>query len=175
MTRIMNMKPSLGKFFVMMTQIKLLPVDKIMKRITLIAFVALLASACGGNNGPQITVYKSPTCGCCKQWIAHLEDKGFNVKAVNVADVTPYKEANGVTPELRSCHTALVDGYVVEGHVPAQDIQRLITEKPQLQGLAVPGMPAGSPGMEQPGPKNPYTVVGFDNDGKRIAYSEHNP
>ena len=97
----------------------------------------------------EIEVYKSATCGCCKEWVKHLQANGFSVKAHDVADITAQKTANGVPAKLASCHTAKVDGYVIEGHVPASDIKRLLKERPAVSGLAVPGMPVGSPGMEQ--------------------------
>lgn len=106
------------------------------------------------NNGSsaqakEVTVYHSPTCGCCKKWISHLERSGFVTKSVVVDDVTPIKDKFNVPRNLSSCHTAVVDGYVIEGHVPASAIKKLLTEKPtDFEGIAVPGMPMGSPGME---------------------------
>ncbi len=97
-----------------------------------------------------ITVYKTPTCGCCTKWIDHLEDAGFAVEARDLPDLTALKAENGVPSGLASCHTATVEGYVVEGHVPADDIRRLLADRPAVAGLAVPGMPLGSPGMEHP-------------------------
>ncbi|MDH5184391.1 MAG: DUF411 domain-containing protein [Gammaproteobacteria bacterium] len=145
-----------------------------MRRIFLILTIFLGFSACdSAPSGPEITVYKSPTCGCCKKWITHLEDNGFDVTAKNVADVNPYKAENGLPPVLASCHTALVDGYVIEGHVPADDIKRLLKEKPAISGLAVPGMPTGSPGMEQGAHKDRYDVVAFDNKNQMSVYSSH--
>ena len=99
-------------------------------------------------DGPEVTVYKSATCGCCGKWIEHMQDAGFKVTAHNRQDMNQIKEEHGVAYELRSCHTAVVDGYVLEGHVPAGDIRRLLKERPAVDGLAVPGMPSGSPGME---------------------------
>jgi hypothetical protein len=121
----------------------------------------------------EITVYKSPTCGCCKGWVKHLEDNGFSVKVHDVADIMPYKTANGVPATFGSCHTATVDGYVIEGHVPASDIKRLLKERPPVSGLAVPGMPAGAPGMEQGGPKDRYDVLTFDKQGKTGVYARY--
>ncbi|MFV1982667.1 MAG: DUF411 domain-containing protein [Thiohalomonadales bacterium] len=121
----------------------------------------------------EITVYKSPTCGCCTKWISHLEKNGFKVNAFNVKDVSVYKVKNKVTPELASCHTATVNGYTIEGHVPAQDIVRLLKEKPNVKGLAVPGMPMGSPGMEMGSKKDPYDVVSFDEKGNKKIFSSH--
>lgn len=123
--------------------------------------------------GPEITVYKSPTCGCCKKWVKHLEDNGFEVKAENVTDVIQYKIKYGVTPQLASCHTAVIDGYTIEGHVPASDIKRLLRERPALQGLSVPQMPVGTPGMEQGDRKDPYQVISFDRDGRTEVFSDY--
>ena len=120
----------------------------------------------------EITVYKSPTCGCCNAWIDHLEDNGFSVIKKDLRDTSPIKAAHGVTPGLASCHTALVDGYVVEGHVPAADIRRLLSERPAVKGLTVPGMPMGSPGMEGPR-KDPYNVLTFDGQGRTTVFSRH--
>ena len=120
----------------------------------------------------EVTVYKSASCGCCKNWMKHMQDNGFTVKSVDVADVSPYRLRHGVSPTLASCHTALVDGYVIEGHVPAADIRRLLKERPKVRGLAVPGMPNGSPGMEQ-GYVEPYDVLSFDKNGKVLVYSRH--
>lgn len=121
----------------------------------------------------EIVVYKSPTCGCCKNWISHLKQNGFKVEAHDVKDVAPYKEELGITPALASCHTAVVDGYVIEGHVPASDIKRLLRERPDVRGLTVPGMPVGSPGMEQGNVKQPYNVISFDKNGKNRIFSSH--
>lgn len=122
---------------------------------------------------PTVTVYKSPTCGCCKDWVTHMESNGFTVKVFNVRDVTPYKRINGVTPELASCHTAVVDGYIIEGHVPAEDIVRLLKERPEVKGVSVPGMPVGSPGMEMGSRKDPYSVVTFDKAGNITVFARH--
>jgi hypothetical protein len=117
---------------------------------------------------PTVAVMKDPTCGCCEKWIAHLREEGFTV-AVTDGPVTPLKVRLGVPRELSSCHTAQVDGYVVEGHVPAGAIKRLLAEKPQGIGLAVPGMPAGSPGMEVEGMEPAtYQVVLFGPDIRSV-------
>jgi len=120
----------------------------------------------------EITVYKSPTCGCCNQWIDHLEDNGFSVIKKDLRNVNAFKADYGVTPRLASCHTAVVDGYVVEGHVPAADIRRLLAERPAVKGLTVPGMPMGSPGMEGPR-KDPYDVLTFDGHGNTTVFARH--
>ena len=122
----------------------------------------------------EVTVYKSPTCGCCKKWISHLEDNGFRVKAVDMNSVMPIKRQYGIGNSTASCHTALIDGYVIEGHVPASDIKRLLKDKPgHIRGLAVPGMPVGSPGMEQGARKDPYAVLSIDKTGRTEVYSRH--
>lgn len=121
----------------------------------------------------EITVYKSPTCGCCSKWVRHLEQNGFSVVAKDVRDVVPYKIRGGVTPELASCHTAFVEGYVIEGHVPAGDIKRLLRERPAAKGLAVPGMPIGSPGMEQGSRKDAYEVKLINNQGGHSTFAKH--
>lgn len=121
---------------------------------------------------PAVTVYKTPTCGCCKLWVAHLKDNGFPVRTEDHDDLALIKKYNGVPPQLSSCHTALVEGYVVEGHVPADVIDKLLAERPQVTGIAVPGMPAGSPGMETPGrPAQRYQVLTFDRSGRTGVFA----
>ena len=127
------------------------------------------------NTPPAVVVYKSASCGCCSSWVEHLRANGFQVEAQNVDDarlLIVAKEA-GVTDALSSCHTAKVGGYVVEGHVPAADILRMLKERPSIAGLAAPGMPTGSPGMEQGGRKDPYDVIAFTKDGRRSVYARH--
>ena len=97
--------------------------------------------------GPSIKVYKTATCGCCKAWVQHLRDNGFRVETVDMPDLSLIKQKYGVKPALQACHTAVVDGYVVEGHVPADVILKLLKDHPAVAGVAVPGMPGGSPGM----------------------------
>jgi len=132
----------------------------------------LLLFAAAPALAAEVTVYKSPTCGCCKEWVKHLQANGFSVVAKDVPDVEPYKDAHGVPPMLASCHTARVNGYTIEGHVPAVDIKRLLKERPQVRGLAVPGMPAGSPGMEGLFTQR-YDVLTFDQDGRTAVYARH--
>ena len=107
-------------------------------------------------------------------WVAHLEANGFTVKTTDVRDLNAVKTEAGVPAVLSSCHTALVDGYVVEGHVPADDVKRLLSERPAIAGISVPGMPIGSPGMEGPNPQ-PFDVVAFDEDGAFSRFSSHKP
>jgi hypothetical protein len=119
---------------------------------------------------PAVTVYKSPTCGCCSKWIDHLKGHGFDVKALDVEDIDLVKKTYGVPPALASCHTSLVGGYIVEGHVPADAVSRLLRERPAIAGITVPGMPVGSPGMEMPGRRDPYSIMSFDKAGKYTVY-----
>jgi hypothetical protein len=119
---------------------------------------------------PTVTVYKSASCGCCGKWIAHLREAGFTVVAYDTEDLPSVRTNMGVPFRLTSCHTARVGKYVVEGHVPADLIQRLLAEHPALAGLSVPGMVTGSPGMEGPGAE-PYDVIAWDRDGKTTVYA----
>jgi hypothetical protein len=118
-----------------------------------------------------IKVYKTPTCGCCKAWVEHLEQNGFKVEVVDMPDLSAVKTKYGVRPEMQACHTAVVNNYVVEGHVPADVILKMINEKPAIAGIAVPGMPMGSPGMEG-GAKESYAVMSFDSTGKSAVYAK---
>ena len=122
---------------------------------------------------PTITVFKDPNCGCCKEWVTHLRKHAFNVVARDTSDMAGIKATARVPRQLYSCHTAFVNGYVVEGHVPAADIQRLLTEKPKVAGIAVGGMPAGSPGMEVPGRVDRYDVTAFGRDGATSIFARH--
>ncbi len=140
--------------------------------VVLIAGTAFASLSTKDAGALEVTVYKNPTCGCCSKWIAHLEANGFQVNAHDLADLTQVKLEHGIRRELTSCHTALVDGYVIEGHVPAEDIQRLLQERPDVVGLAVPGMPMGSPGMEGP-TSEPYNVLTFDRDGNTTVFAKH--
>lgn len=140
--------------------------------VVLIAGTAFASFSTKDAGALEVTVYKSPTCGCCSKWIAHLEANGFKVDAHDVADLTQVKLEHGIRRELTACHTALVDGYVIEGHVPAEDIQRLLQERPDVVGLTVPGMPMGSPGMEGP-TSNPYDVLTFDRNGNITVFAKH--
>ncbi|MGY4876965.1 DUF411 domain-containing protein [Vreelandella aquamarina] len=112
-----------------------------------------------------VEVHSDPNCGCCSAWVDHLEANGFDVDHQRHSDVRGVKIAQGVAPELASCHTAIIDGYVIEGHVPASDIQRLLEEQPDIAGLSVPGMPHGSPGMET-GRVDDYAVVSWTHDNR---------
>jgi hypothetical protein len=124
--------------------------------------------------GPLVEVFKTPTCGCCSQWVEHMRTNGFAVRTNDLADLTDIKKSRGVPDQVQSCHTAVVNGYVVEGHVPAADVHRLLKEKPAIAGIAVAGMPVGSPGMEYPGTKaQPYTVMSFDKNGVTRVFAKH--
>jgi hypothetical protein len=136
---------------------------------------AAVSANAHSHAGPvSITVYKSPQCGCCKTWVEHLRKEGFEVTANDVDDMPAIKAKLGVPGALGSCHTAVVGEYVVEGHVPGADIRRLLAEKPKVAGIAVPGMPVGSPGMEIPGvPADKYDVIAFAKDGKHRVFASH--
>lgn len=121
-----------------------------------------------------MTVYKSPTCGCCGKWVEHMEEAGFEVTVDDFADMSMIKEQHGIQPDLQSCHTAIVGDYIIEGHVPADAIERLLAEQPDIAGLVVPGMPIGSPGMEVDGYEDaPFTVFAFDVDGETMPYTRY--
>jgi hypothetical protein len=145
----------------------------------LVSAGALLARRAGatvplgaGAARPPLTVYKDPSCGCCKAWIAHMEKSGFPVTAHDDADMDALKDHYGVPSGVRSCHTALVGNYVIEGHVPAADVDRLLKEQPKVAGLSVPGMVMGSPGMEGSMSK-PYTVLAFQKTGATTSFASH--
>jgi hypothetical protein len=121
---------------------------------------------------PTIEVYKDPTCGCCGKWVEHLRANGFSARVNEIAALDAFKSRVGVPAALASCHTALVDGYVIEGHVPAAEIRRLLTDRPKARGLAVPGMPPGAPGMDIPRAPG-YTVLLFDADGTSRNYRSY--
>jgi len=123
---------------------------------------------------PKVMVYYNTDCGCCKDWLTHLEKNGLEVKAVAMDDVQPIKDDYKLPPQMASCHTAIVDGYVIEGHVPADDIKKLITEKPKdIVGLSVPQMPVGTPGMEMGNRKDSFQVIAFDKKGNLSVYNEY--
>lgn len=134
-----------------------------------------VARQAGGAEAlPVVIVHKSPTCGCCGLWVDHLRAAGFRVEVRNSDNLMPIKQSVGVPADKASCHTAQVGAYFVEGHVPAEDIKRLLMDKPDARGLTVPGMPAGSPGMEMPdGSKQPYTVELVGNDGTSTNFASH--
>lgn len=121
---------------------------------------------------PVIEVYKTAYCGCCKEWIKHLEANGFTVKAKDVDNPSDYREKFGIPAQYGSCHSGRVNGYGLEGHVPAAEIKRMLAEKPKARGLAVPAMPLGSPGMEGPR-SDPYDVLLIKDGGKATVYQHY--
>ena len=120
---------------------------------------------------PPVEVYKRATCGCCTAWIAHLQSAGFVVRSTNVDDPGEMRRRHGIADRYASCHTALVGGYAVEGHVPAHDVERLLAERPQALGLAVPGMPSGAPGMDAD--RAPFDVLLVDRTGSARVYAHY--
>ena len=141
-----------------------------------IAFTILLAttSSVQAANLPNAIMYRDPACTCCGAWMKHLQSQGFTVKNVPTADMISFKQKQGVTDDLASCHTAIIDGYVVEGHVPSDDIKRLLAQKPDnIRGIAVPGMPVGTPGMEMGDKKDSYAVVSFDKKGQTKVFKQY--
>jgi len=144
-----------------------------MRRPTLIALAAAAAFVSSAASAAQLTVYKSPTCGCCAKWIEHVRQHGFAVKVVETEDMAGVKKRLGIPDKLASCHTTQVGGYFVEGHVPAADIKRLLAQKPKAAGISVPGMPIGAPGMEHGDHKQPYATVLVGKDGKLSLFARH--
>ena len=138
------------------------------------ALLARDAVAAPAPAGTAVTVYKDPNCGCCAKWVDHMGAAGFRATVKDTADMDAVKKRLGVPANLQSCHTAVVGDYVVEGHVPAGDVQRLLREKPAVRGIAVPGMPTGSPGMEVPGRHaDRYEVVAFARGGSTRTFARH--
>jgi len=144
------------------------------------AFVSLALTSAAARTSPReaaakkptITVYKDAGCGCCKKWIEHLIKNGYRVDAKDAPDMAEIKRTLGVPDGITACHTAVVNGYLIEGHVPAADIDRLLAQKPRIAGLAVPGMPTGSPGMDG-GAAQRYRVLTFDKNGKTAVFASH--
>ena len=125
---------------------------------------------------PEIAIYRSESCGCCTKWGEHVETEGFTIQDKVIENMEAFKQANGITPELSSCHTAIIDGYVVEGHVPAASIKRMLNERPDIRGLTAPGMPMGSPGMETAGVKaEPFDVLAIAQDGTTTVFDQIRP
>ncbi|HAF56393.1 MAG TPA: metal-binding protein [Thauera sp.] len=121
----------------------------------------------------EVVMYKDPNCGCCGKWAEHMREHGFKVKEVATAEMGVVKREARVPQALGSCHTAKVGGYVVEGHVPAADVRRMLDQKPAIAGISAPGMPMGSPGMEGPYPADRYDVVSFDAQGRTAVFASH--
>jgi hypothetical protein len=147
--------------------------------IGLVAVLGITVAVFAGRSAEAarqsvIDVYKDPACGCCSLWVEHLREHGYTVSTTDTRDLAALKMRNGVPREMQSCHTALVDGYVIEGHVPAADVQRLLSDRPAIAGLAVAGMPIGSPGMEVEGvPSQPYDVMAFEDGGGAFVFASH--
>ena len=139
---------------------------------TAILLAMLSPAAWAADALPIVTVYKTPTCGCCSKWVDHMKANGFRVVTQDMNDVTPHKQRLGLPVGMGSCHTAEVGGYLVEGHVPATDVKRLLAEKPKAKGLVSPGMPQSAPGMDMPG-KAPYEIFLVRTDGTTASYARH--
>ncbi len=145
------------------------------RRVLLSAAALAVTAGCARAAAREVTVYKTPWCGCCGGWIAHMRRAGYGVQTVEVQDLTPVRGKYGVPFVLSSCHTAVAGGYVVEGHVPPADVDRLLRERPRAIGLAVPGMPLGSPGMESPdGARERFeTLLLLDREGRTRSFATH--
>jgi hypothetical protein len=139
-------------------------------RLAIAAGALVLGSAA---NAAALTVYKSASCGCCGKWVEHVEKHGFTVTVVNVDDVMAVKSKAGIPDNLASCHTSKIGGYVIEGHVPAADIKKLLAEKPKAKGIAVAGMPMGAPGMEHGDHRQPYNTMLLKSDGSTAIFARH--
>ena len=136
-----------------------------------LATLGFLAPAVAAED--EVVMYKDPNCGCCGKWAEHMREHGFKVREVATTEMGQVKGEAGVPQALGSCHTAKVGGYVVEGHVPAADVRRMLTDKPAIAGISAPGMPMGSPGMEGPYPADRYEVVSFDAQGRTAVFASH--
>ena len=140
-----------------------------------ILFVAgfITAKHVNAETDSVMTVYKSPTCGCCNKWISHMQENGFKIEAIDVQNIDLVKQHYGISKRIASCHTAIVDGYVIEGHVPANDVKKMLSEKKDILGLSVPGMPIGSPGMEMGNRLDRYAVISFDENGNLEIFHQY--
>ena len=143
-----------------------------MKKVVwaVLIFALLSFSGAQAELAKDIVVYKSPHCGCCTKWVRYLEGKGYRVEAINTQDVYAWKKEYAVPEKLAACHTAVIDGYVVEGHVMDRDIKRLLLTRPNIKGIAVPGMPVGTPGMENGNIREAYDVISFDEQGRTEVF-----
>ena len=147
-----------------------------MKSTLLAAVLSILALATAYASDAtvkDIVVYKNPECGCCTKWVNYLQDTGYNVTIEHTRDVLAVKQRLGVPENLAACHTAVIDGYVVEGHITHRDIKRLLLFRPDITGIAVPGMPLGTPGMERGDSKQSYDVISFDDQGNTQVFAAH--
>lgn len=140
--------------------------------LNVLLIASLLGTSAAMAQAAVVEVFKSPTCGCCGKWVEHMKANGFKVVTHEMNDVTPYKQRLGVPVGMGSCHTAEVGGYLVEGHVPADDVKRLLAEKPKAKGLVSPGMPQSAPGMDMPG-KQPYEILLVRQDGSTSSFARH--
>lgn len=147
---------------------------KVLPLCLALALSGAYAAGPAPNPAQDMAVYRSPSCGCCGKWIAYMKQQGFNIKEIQTEDMDSIKRKLGVPKALESCHTAVVDQYLVEGHVPAEDVRKLLLNKPKALGLAAPGMPMGSPGMEMGGRKDKFSVLLFDQQGNADKFNEHN-
>ncbi|MEO0888057.1 MAG: DUF411 domain-containing protein [Cyanobacteria bacterium J06634_6] len=151
-----------------------------------LAVIVMLLTSCGQGPSRQepaalakvaqaseLTVFRSPTCGCCGKWVEYMEAFGFQIRDNITEDMAAIEQQYGVPSQLRSCHTAIANGYVIEGHIPAEDVARLLSEKPDISGIAVPGMPVGSPGMESGDYVEPYEVLSFTDSGEMAVFAAH--
>ena len=150
---------------------------KLLYRILTISFIACTmaarAESIETNKPIDIVVYRSPSCECCGKWLEHLKNNNFNVKDILTEDVQAVKQKYGISAAMSSCHTSIVDGYIVEGHVPANDIINLLKTKPKIVGISVPGMPMGTPGMEMGGKKDAYKVMSFDKENDYKVFNSY--
>lgn len=161
--------------FSLTSHVKAFGIGIVLAVVGILAYVQFGASDRDANAAlPSMTVYKSPTCQCCGEWVDYLRDEGFEVETSDMEDMGQIKQQFNVPRELTSCHTGVIGGYVVEGHVPAEDIRRLLQEKPDVAGLTVPGMPVGSPGMERGSQQDPYNVLTFTQQGDANIYARYN-
>lgn len=153
---------------------------KFNRRFRSFAATALLVSAGAACQdaaaaAPEVVVYATPSCGCCNGWVEHLRDNGFAVRVIHQDDLSAIRQQHHVPDALRSCHVGIVEGLAIEGHVPADAIRRFLAQRPEALGIAVPGMPAGSPGMEQPnGYTEPYEIYTFDASGPKAVFEIRN-
>lgn len=150
-------------------------------KLIAVCFVAIAAaislttatSAAAASIASKITVYRDPSCSCCGGWIEHLTAQGFQPRNVLTSNIYALKQQYGVPNDLASCHTAVINGYIIEGHVPADEIKRLLAEKPDVAGITVPGMPIGTPGMESGNIREPFTVFSFDEQGNKQVFNHY--
>ena len=147
-----------------------------MKSILKLAILSILGVTMAfASDAPvkDIVVYRNPECGCCTKWVKYLQDNNYNVTIENTRDVLVVKKRLGVPEKLAACHTAVIDGYIIEGHITHRDIKRLLLFRPDIKGIAVPGMPVGTPGMERGSTVQSHNVISFDEQGNMKVFAEH--